>query len=501
MGDNKFKEQLIQLAEISDCITENTELYKYIKQINDSMYSDGKDKLFEEKYKSIIEQREKKNDIFLSVIVRSQGNRPTGLREALLCLRAQTNQDFEIILIAHKADGDGKKCINQIISEQPLEFRKKIRYIELDRGTRTTPINVGFANAMGEYIAIFDDDDLLFDNWVQKFSEAAEMDSGKILHVFALAQKWKAFTIQNTDSVVKKGYMAIDAPTSQFCEKFDYLSQLVLNRCPLMSLAFPSYIFQKLGIIFNEKLDVTEDWEYFMRVVSITGITDIEEATSIYRLWVNEENSATLHDQTTWLNTYLMIQENMNSRAMLLPKGYTRHVISLIQRCNEDDMKMASGYPKIHGLLYYGFNYEFSDEQMLVANNNVYAPGIDMNIILPKDENGFKYFRFDPCEYGGFILRNLKIIMNTEQNGKIEVRPEECIHNGLLCEDGIYYMHYDPQIAWNYSGNEKVVSITIQGDTCMEIPEGLIEIATKKYSIESQFRRKCKQIINKIVRR
>ena len=163
MKENGFKKQLDLLTDISEAISENTELYKYIKQVNEMMYSDGQNKLYEKKYKAIVENRDLKseNRVFLSVIVRSQGNRPQGLREALLCLRAQENQNFEIILIAHKAKEDGKKCIHEILDEQPEGFRSKIRYLEIDNGTRTTPINVGFANAYGQYIAIFDDDDLI----------------------------------------------------------------------------------------------------------------------------------------------------------------------------------------------------------------------------------------------------------------------------------------------------------------------------------------------------
>ncbi len=499
MKENGFKKQLDLLTDISEAISENTELYKYIKQVNEMMYSDGQNKLYEEKYKAIVENRDLKseNRVFLSVIVRSQGNRPQGLREALLCLRAQENQNFEIILIAHKAKEDGKKCIHEILDEQPEGFRSKIRYLEIDNGTRTTPINVGFANAYGQYIAIFDDDDLLFDNWVEEFYEAAKENNGKILHAFSLAQKWKRITTNTGEH----GYMAMEAPASQFCMKFDFLSQLVVNKCPLMSLAFPAYLFQKMGIIFNEELNVTEDWEYFMRVVTITGIADIEKATSIYRLWFNEENSSTLHEQSTWLDTYLKIQGMMDHRATLLPSGYTKYVISLIQRCNEDDLKMATGYPKLQGILYYGEDRNFSDERMIIANNSVYSPSIDMEFPVPAVNGNTQYFRFDPCEYGGFILRDIKILMVTGEGGLIEARAEECIHNGIAYEGGIYYMHYDPQIIWYYPGKEKIVSVKIKAETCMEIPESLIMSAIERESIEGKIKRKCKNFAKKIIRR
>ena len=65
---------------------------------------------------------------FLSVIIRTQGKREQGLREALLCLQAQECQDFEILLIAHKADEEHGKLIKEILEDQEEEFRKKIRF-------------------------------------------------------------------------------------------------------------------------------------------------------------------------------------------------------------------------------------------------------------------------------------------------------------------------------------------------------------------------------------
>ena len=67
MKENGFKKQLDLLTDISEAISENTELYKYIKQVNEMMYSDGQNKLYEKKYKAIVENRDLKseNRVFL----------------------------------------------------------------------------------------------------------------------------------------------------------------------------------------------------------------------------------------------------------------------------------------------------------------------------------------------------------------------------------------------------------------------------------------------------
>lgn len=498
MEKNRFGKQLDTLMDISEVISENTELYKYIKQINELVDLKAPGQKKQLKYKFTIE-RHRNNNIaspFLSVILRTQGNRKEGLREALLCLRAQTNQDFEIILIGHKAEKTAKIVISEVIDEQPDDLKDKITYITLDEGTRTAPINLGVSCSVGKYISIYDDDDLLFDNWAEKFYKTAEKNDGKIIHAYVLAQKWKMFSLDGKNES-EKYYMALEAPTNQFCTNFDFLTQLVVNRCPLMSLAFPSYLFQKMGIMFDEGLNVTEDWEYFMRVASIAGVEDVEEVTSIYRLWVNAETSATLHTQDTWLDTYSKVQAGMNARQLLVPSGYTQHIISLINRCNNADKNMPLGFPKLQGILYYANDWKFSDEKMILTQNNVCAPDIDMDFKLFTEGECYHYFRIDPSEFGGYILENAKIFMYTDEGGEIEVYINECEHNGLYFEGAIYFMHYDPQIAWRYMGNERIVSIRFKGKTNMEIPEEVITREIKKESIQGKTLRKCKKIIKK----
>ncbi len=79
----------------------------------------------------------------------------------------------------------------------------------------------------------------------------------------------------------KIGYRAESAPIASYCVPYDFLSQFTVNRCPLMTLAFPVRIFQKWGVIFNEELNVMEDWEYFTRTASICGVSDCCEPTAI----------------------------------------------------------------------------------------------------------------------------------------------------------------------------------------------------------------------------
>lgn len=310
--------QLKKLAENASGFLPDTALYQYIAWLNEQL--ENREEKFEKEYWPIIEREaciSGQKAPFLSVITRTQGKRPEMLRETLLSLGGQSDGDFELILIGHKLDEDKKLLVQKILDEQPQSFREKIRFIALDHGTRTTPLNMGFAYARGSYAAVLDDDDVVLDNWVESFHQAAQDKPGTIIHTYVLTQKW--MTVDAAEG--KTGLRASAAFGAECCIDFELLRQLDYNMCPLMGLAFPTYYFQKLGMIFDEKLTTTEDWDYFMRLSFLSGVADVDHPTSIYRLWENAQNSQTEHTRAEWDKNRDTIQEKYLNMPILIPAG------------------------------------------------------------------------------------------------------------------------------------------------------------------------------------
>ena len=317
---DNMQTELKKLAENASCFLPDTALYQYIGLLNRQL--EHRDEKFEKEYLPIIEQEShsRQKAPFLSVITRTQGKRPEMLREMLLSLSGQSDGDFELFLIAHTPDAEKMALVQEILEEQPLAFRQKIRLISLDHGTRTTPLNIGFAHAHGSYAAILDDDDIVLDNWVESFHQAAQDKPGTIIHAYVLTQKW--MTVASAES--RKGLRATAAFGAECCVDFDLLRQLDYNMCPLMGLAFPTCYFQKLGMIFDETLTTTEDWDYFMRLSFLAGVTDVKHPTSVYRLWENAQNSQTEHSRTEWDKNRETIQQKYLNMPILIPAGSSK---------------------------------------------------------------------------------------------------------------------------------------------------------------------------------
>lgn len=294
---------------------------KYIRWLNELL--EHRDERFLQEYLPVIEannHRDHTADPFLTIITRTQGNRPEMLREALLSLVAQSDEDFELIIVGHKVPDDREAQLQSIIAEQPPSLRNRIRYITLDHGNRTAPINLGISHAHGAYVSILDDDDIVFDHYVEAFHKAAQDAYGTLLHAYVLSQPWKTLETPHGTALYSAG-----APRDFYCSNFHMVHQFEDNFCPLMGIAFPTVYFHKYGMIFDESCAVREDWDYIMRLASLVGVTDIPEPTAIYRSWQNAENSTAVHNAREWDENYAVLSEKFKQMPVLIPAGMEKY--------------------------------------------------------------------------------------------------------------------------------------------------------------------------------
>ena len=263
---------------------------------------------------------------FLTVVTRTQGERIESLRETLLCLSAQTCQDFEVLVVGHKLTLERQLAVERVISDLHESIRVRTRLVKVDKGERAAPLNAAFAHARGSYVAMLDDDDLVFGHWVETFKDLREKNPGKIQRSTAVSQVWDRVGAESGTTATR----CMGGYGSEYPESFDLLDHLVQNRSPLHSLAFPRSVFSDLGYRFDETLTTAEDWDFIVRVAPLTGVACSAEVTCVYRRWANGVHSATLHDEHEWKSNYQHTLRKIDATPLLLPAGYTRKLREML---------------------------------------------------------------------------------------------------------------------------------------------------------------------------
>lgn len=288
------------------------------------------------------------DEVFLSVVTRTQGRRIDSLRETLLCLSAQTCQDFEVLIIGHDLDIDAQLAVERVISDLHESVRERVRLMRVEGGTRATPLNGGFAAASGRYVAMLDDDDLVMGNWVETFAGLAKKNGGCMLRSVAVAQSWdKVEPVQSPDHYASR---AVGPMQSLYPEDFDLFKHLIENRSPLHSLAFPRSVYSDMGFRFDPRLTTAEDWDFIVRVAPVTGVATSKNVTCIYRRWINSENSFSLHDQDEWRANYYYTLRKIDGAPIILPAGATRELRNMMYeldrlRCGPSTLTMPHSDP------------------------------------------------------------------------------------------------------------------------------------------------------------
>jgi hypothetical protein len=451
-------------------LLENTLLNKYLKSIKSEFDPNYEVIKFVRIYISspINLNNQVRSPSFLTVVIRTQGKRLESLREALLCMFAQIDQDFEIIVMGHKIDKFQISSIEKLIDEQPMSLKKKIKFYYINYGNRATPLNEAFSLANSEYISIFDDDDLVFDNWVDTFHKGHMTNNGNVLHSYILKQDWSMVNKNGKYSMT-----SVDAPSTIYFKNFDWEKQYEINYCPAHSLAFPTYAFNNLGIRFDESLSTTEDWDFLMRTVEVCGVFDIQEATGIYRIWIDAENSSSLHSKEEWNENYKKIKKKMEERRLtnLVYNKNTNEssrpietsIIGVEPIRQIESIRRYYSEELLNAFLYLDFGVDFSENEKIKPIMTTNSEFFILEYSLDQRFSHINRFRWDPLENENCIISNLSIKFVLE-NGSIVLVDKDLITTNAFVSNGFYvFGNEDPQIV--FKKNQKIAAkrIIIEG--------------------------------------
>lgn len=455
-----------------DLLHPQSPVREYIAWISQS----GNDALYAQKYQRLVEANAgEKPGCFITVVIRTQGKRPDMLQDVLLSLQAQLDPDFEVVILCHRAEEAAYQTVQGLIAAQPADFAARVRCVRTDEGQRGAPINLGFAYARGEYAVCLDDDDIVFDHWIQAFHQAARKEAGKILHAYVLTQPWKAWT----DAQGRQCLQACGTPGDDYCVDFNTLRQQAINFCPFMGLAFPLFLYRRMHILFDEELTTTEDWDYLLRTAGVAGVADIQVPTAIYRLWDTQDVSHALYREKEWNSNYRQIDRTLRKTPVLIPIAEAARTRAIIAPTTQEYEKGRSSFLNT-AHLFWADQEEFCEKDLVKTQVQYRDGSFRCAFTLPTDEafgrQTVSRVRIDPTEEGLFALDRVKALLRYTDGSESEQTLIDCQeHNGIAFDDKVLFLAEDPMLVFGADAQKTLKQVIFTARISYECPQALKE--------------------------
>ena len=213
----------------------------------------------------------------VSVLTPIYNTNPEHLREMIESILVQTFADFEFLILNDSPDN---KEIEEIVKKY-AQNDKRIKYFRNDKNMGITPSrNKLLQMAAGEYIAIFDHDDISVPTRLEK--EVAYLDSHPYVGVVS---GWLEYF--GTDNNIWKNPELDTDIRMMLCDSCYVAHTAAMVRRSLLV---------DNGIEYEELYTPAEDYQLWVRLADVTHFYNIQEVLVKYR-WMGDNTSSKQNDK------------------------------------------------------------------------------------------------------------------------------------------------------------------------------------------------------------
>ena len=205
-------------------------------------------------------------NIPFSVIINCK-NSEKYLKEAIDSVLDQSHENFEIIIVDNNSKDNTSKIIQSIVDP-------RIKYFKIDKDLSLGEArNFGILNSNGKYLAFLDSDDFWHKEKLKKSLD--QFINNKI-----------ALTYSNVSYFNENSSFNLYTGLSSFSKNIfeDLLKNY--NLC-ISSCVFNRIHINKMDYLFDPKLEVCEDLDFFLRLSNLGFANYVDEVLVYYRIHSN----------------------------------------------------------------------------------------------------------------------------------------------------------------------------------------------------------------------
>ncbi len=208
----------------------------------------------------------------VSIVVRTKKGRAGFLRECLCSLANQTYPNIEVIVVEDGQTG----FAHDVLPRTASDGAGRVHYIQNPCGGPSETGNAGLERARGDFIAVLDDDNLLFPSHVARLMELLEEDR-------TLAGAYSKCCQVETEILSHDPFVYSEGRRKHLAHR-SYSKPLLWadDFIPVTSMIFRRSCYEQYGG-FDVKLKAAEAWDLWLRYSLDARFAYVKRATSICR--------------------------------------------------------------------------------------------------------------------------------------------------------------------------------------------------------------------------
>ncbi|HEY5304583.1 MAG TPA: glycosyltransferase family A protein, partial [Acidimicrobiales bacterium] len=196
---------------------------------------------------------------FLSVTLLAGNASVTALNDALVALDAQSDSNFELIVVAPSSTQRDRLQVEELLARFSSDLARRSRVVAgLSQPprpqTRADALRVGFAEARGRYITVLDGTSVVFAHFVETFTRLAHESPAAVLRARAISQPMHVLRWPDG----REGFEPTSGATTASAPHFSALEHLLSPSSPAGSFALSNTYFREGRVDIDENEAIVE---------------------------------------------------------------------------------------------------------------------------------------------------------------------------------------------------------------------------------------------------